>query len=185
MGKPKLLLPYRGTTILSATVAAVMASRLDRVMVVTGAGADTMEASLAQRPSIAVVRNPDHRRGNMSSLLAATAADPRAGAFVLVPGDLPTISTDAIDSMIDLWEDEKPWAAVTEYQDRIAHPFLLSREAVDETAVMRGTKVLWRALVTTRDERVLRVAGTSDAPRDINTPEDYEALLRGTASTSE
>lgn len=177
MGEPKLVLPYAGTTILKATLGAVLGSRVDSVAVVTGADADVVEASL-EYPSIVVVRNPDHRRGNMSSLLTATD---RVGAraFVLVAGDIPTITTESIDAMVDLWADAQPWAAVTVHRDRVSHPFLLSRDAVEETRGLEGSKVLWRALVESGDDRVVRIDAPGDAPSDINTREDYEALLEG------
>ncbi len=177
MGEPKLLLPYRGLTVLDATIAAVEASVADRVIVVVGFKAEMIEASMeARRATIA--RNLDYRRGNMSSLLTATAVDTEAEAFVLVPGDLPTTRTEAIDSMIDLWAEEKPWAAVTEYSDRVAHPFLLSLTAVESMKEMTGGKVLGRMLIESSDDRVVRLSVAREAPLDVNTPEDYEALLR-------
>jgi molybdenum cofactor cytidylyltransferase len=177
MGQPKLLLPYRGSTVLDATIAAVEASVADRVIVVVGFKAEMIEASMeARRATIA--RNPDYRRGNMSSLLTATATDGEAEAFVLVPGDLPTIRTEAIDSMIDLWAEEKPWAGVTEYSDRVAHPFLLSRASVESMKEMTGTKVLGRMLIESSDDRVVRLPVAGEAPLDVNTPEGYEELLR-------
>jgi molybdenum cofactor cytidylyltransferase len=179
MGEPKLVLPYAGTTILKATLGAVLVSRVDGVVVVTGTDADVVEATL-EYPSIVVVRNPDPRRGNMSSLLTATDLDTDAGAFILVAGDIPTITTASIDAMVDLWVDARPWAAVTLYRDRISHPILLSRAAVDETRAIEGSKVLWRALVESGDNRVVRVDAPGDAPPDINTRQDYEALLEGT-----
>jgi molybdenum cofactor cytidylyltransferase len=224
MGESKLLLPYRGATVLDATIAAVTASAVDRVIVVTGARAKEVETLISSSPSgggadegggggqscrlspvasrqpersspvpggrkeeqesrdgipsIVVVRNPDYRRGNMSSLLTATAVDPAAEAFIVVPGDMPTIRTAALDSMIGLWFEKAPWAAVTEYHDRIAHPFLLSHTAVDAMQQMTGEKVLGRLLVDSDDERVVRLSIPHKAPRDVNTPEDYEALLR-------
>ena len=225
MGEPKLLLPYRGSTVLNATISAVESSAVDRIVVVTGFGADRIEASLelltASSPSsspsggvadegggggqrgrqspvagrqpeepspspegregrkhrMIVVRNPDYRRGNMSSLLTATAADSRAEAFVVVPGDLPTIRTDVIDSMIDIWIEERPWAAVTEYSNRIAHPFLMSSAAVESMGELTGEKVLGRLLVESYDARILRLRVPYGPPRDMNTPDDYEALL--------
>lgn len=175
MGTAKLLLPYRGTTVLGATIGAVAASAVGRVIVVTGYDAETVEASI-ETESVMTVRNPDYRRGNMSSLLAATDADPDADAYVLVAGDLPTIRTSVIDSMVGLWAEQEPWAAVTRYRDRVAHPFLLSRHAVETAASMTGEKVLWRALVDPGDHRVVRLTVTRDPPLDINTPEDYESL---------
>ena len=227
MGEPKLLLPYRDSTVLNATISAVASSAVERIVVVTGFGADRIEASLAfsttssplgegadeggggggrsrqlpaasrqpevssqsaggreeergsvrATPPITVVRNPDYRRGNMSSLLTATAAESSAEAFVVVPGDLPTIRTDVIDSMINLWIESRPWAAVTEYSNRIAHPFLLSSAAVASMGELTGEKVLGRLLVESHDARIMRLRVPYGPPRDMNTPDDYEALL--------
>lgn len=176
MGKAKLLLPYRGSTVLNATIAAVTASAVDRVVIVTGARAGEIEASVRSQ-QVTVVRNPDYRRGNMSSLLTATDADPEADAFIIVPGDLPTIHTSVIDGMIGLWVEKKPWAAVTEYSNRIAHPFLLSSAAVESMGGLTGEKGLGRLLVESHDARVLRLRVPYGPPRDLNTPDDYEALL--------
>lgn len=177
MGKPKLLLPFLATTVLNATLSAVEASEADRVIVVTGANADLVEASVvAGRAS--VVRNPDYRRGNMSSFLTATATDPDADAFILVPGDLPTIRTDVIDLMVGLWQGSQPWAAVTSYADGVAHPFLVSRDALELAGQQQGEKVLGRLFIESDDDRVVRLAVPVEAPRDVNTPADYEALQR-------
>jgi molybdenum cofactor cytidylyltransferase len=176
MGGSKLLLPYRGTTVLNTTIAAVEASAIGSVIVVTGACAEEVEASV-ESPRVAIVRNPDYRRGNMSSFLTATADDPEAEAFIITPGDMPGIRTSVVDSMIDLWLEERPWAAATEYSDRTAHPFLLSRDAVRSTEEMTGAKVLGRMLIDSGDERVVRLSVLHEAPRDVNTPDDYEGLL--------
>ena len=177
MGDSKLLLPYRGTTVLNTTLAAVEASAIDGVIVVTGARAEEVEASL-ESLRVTIVRNPDYRRGNMSSFLTAPFGDSEAEAFIVVPGDMPGIRTSVVDSMIDLWRDERPWAAVTEYSDRTAHPFLVSRDAVRSTEEMTGEKVLGRMLIDSDDDSVVRLSVAHDAPRDVNTPEDYEGLLR-------
>jgi molybdenum cofactor cytidylyltransferase len=175
MGEPKLLLPLRGMTVLNTTLAAVEASRADRVIVVTGANAESVEGSIdAARATI--TQNPDYRRGNMSSFLTAVAADPDADAFIVVPGDMPEIRTEVIDAMVELWADQAPWAEVTAYADRIAHPILASRGAVNELTGASGEKVLGRLLIESPDERVVRVDVPYDAPRDVNTPGDYTGL---------
>ena len=175
MGEPKLLLPYGGSTVLNATLASVEASEVDRVIVVTGANADLIEGSVAgDRAS--VVRNPDYRRGNMSSFLTAAAAEPEASAYILIPGDLPTIRTGVVNQMVELWRDSGPWAAVTSYTDAVAHPFLVSRDALDVATRTSGEKVLGRLLLESSDDRVVHLSVPIRAPRDVNTPADYRAL---------
>jgi molybdenum cofactor cytidylyltransferase len=183
MGEPKLLLPYRESTVLNATIAAIEASIVDRVILVVGSNAEMIEPSVeAQRST--VVNNPDSRRGNMSSLMAAVSVDPDADAFIVVPGDLPTIRTDAIDTLVDLWRKTHPWAAVTEYTDHAAHPFLVSRGAVGVADEAEGEKVLGRILVDSADDRVVRLANPHNAPLDVNTPADYDSLLQRTRPPS-
>ena len=47
MGEPKQLLPYRGSTLLNAVIASAEASRLDHVVIVTGANAEVVETALS------------------------------------------------------------------------------------------------------------------------------------------
>jgi molybdenum cofactor cytidylyltransferase len=182
MGEQKLAMRLGSGTILDATLGAVTASRVGRVVVVTAPGAvpplvGSEGGKTGNGAPVVVVENPDPARGNMSSLRAGTDADDGASAFVVVPGDLPTIATATIDAMVDLWTAERPWAAVTEYVDRIAHPFLLSRAAVGDIGSADGTKVLWQALVEPSNPRVVRVPVDTGAPLDVNTPSDYDALV--------
>ena len=72
MGNAKQLLPYKGAILLQHAVDAAEASRLDGVIVVTGAYADEVEAALRVDRAV-TVRNPDFRRGNMSSLEVGAA----------------------------------------------------------------------------------------------------------------
>jgi molybdenum cofactor cytidylyltransferase len=176
MSGQKLLLAVDGGTVLGSTVGAFLAARLESVVVVTGHDADRIERSIAELP-IVVARNPDPDRGTMSSLLTGAGAVD-ADAFVYAPGDLPTMSSEAVTGMTDRWRVEGAWAAVTRYRDGIAHPFLVSRLALDEFSDEAGDGVLWRALVEADDERVVFVDLDLDAPRDINTPADYDALMR-------
>lgn len=176
MGAPKLLLPYRDGIVLSGTVEAVATSTVDRVVVVTGPEAAGIDKVL-DAFDVSVARNADPSRGNMSSLLTAADEDTQAGAFILVAGDLPTIRSAAIDALTDLWEATAPWAAVTTYTDRIAHPFLLSRDAIAELRPRQEEKLLWTALIESADRRVVHVECTHAAPLDVNTPADYQRLV--------
>lgn len=175
MGQPKQLLSYRGKTLLNHAIATAEASQLDAVVVVTGAYAAAIEDSIIAEWAI-VVHNPDFERPNMVSVvLGAEAVD--ADAYVTLPADTPGITVEVIDAVVDLWQAEEPWAAITEYRDRSGQPYLLSREALDEAAGMDGTKVLWRLLTSDESDRVVRVMVDLPAPADVNTPEDYQALL--------
>ena len=176
MRQPKQLLPYRDLPLLQHSLNAAVGSTLDTVVVVTGASGDEVEAAL-HLDRATTVRNPDYRRGNMSSLECGAAQVPQAEAIVLLMGDHPDVRVSVIDQMVSLWHSEHPWGVVTAYQDRVAHPFLLSRPAMDEAVAVGGPKLLWRLLAGDTTDRVVRLTIGAMAPTDINTPEDYQQLL--------
>lgn len=176
MGQPKQLLPFEGTTLLHFVIAQAERSRVDDVVVVTGANAEEVEDHMDLRRAV-VARNPDYRRGNMSSLATGAGVVPDADAVLLLMGDMPGVDTEVIDRFVDLWRDGQPWAAVAAYQDGIAHPFLLSAPALEAALELEQPKALWTFLVAepAGDVRHLNVERTR--PRDVDTPEDYVALL--------
>lgn len=175
MGRPKQLLPYRGEPLLQAAITAAEASRLDKVVIVTGAYAEEVESRIRTTNAI-LTRTPNFRRGNMCSLEIGANAVPTADAVISLAGDQPDVSVEVINGLIDLWHDGRPWAAVTQYEDRIAYPFLLSRDALSHAAAMGGPKILWRLLVEDRSPQVERMKVAALAPQDINTPEDFARL---------
>ena len=65
---------------------------------------------------------------------------------------------------------------MTQYEDRVAYPFLLSRQFLDEAVVMGGPKLLWRLLAEDDSGKVVRLRVAGPAPLDVNTPEDFEQL---------
>ncbi len=175
MGSQKQLLPYGETTLLGAVVAAAEDSRLDPVVVVVGAAAIEIEASLTLRRAV-VVHNFDYHEGTLSSLRAGVAAAGEVAAVMLLLGDMPDVDALLIDQVAAAWEAAPVPLLVTEYQDGIGHPFVLGPRSLAQLSELRGPKPLWE-LVTGPDVGRARVA--RNRPVDVDTPADYEALLRG------
>ena len=178
MGQQKLVMPYGRSTILNSTISAVSTSGVERVVVVTGHDAELVEASITDDRAV-VVRNLEPGRGNMSSLLTGVEASPDAEAFLLMAGDLPTVRSSEVNRLVELWRASAPYAAMTEYTNRIAHPFLLSWAAISDAMPHEGDKVLWRLLIESGDRRVVRVPAGIPAPVDVNSPSDLEDLSAG------
>ncbi len=171
MGQPKQLLRFGDVTMLGRIVAVVEESRLDPVVVVLGAHADEIKAAIEWRRARPVF-NPDYKRGSATSLRAGLEAiDPDRGV-VVVAGDQPGITAHVIDRLVAAFQEENAWAAVGEYTDGIAHPWVLSHRALEAMPSHEGDKLLWHML--SEDERVVRVGLGVAKPIDVNTPEDYE-----------
>jgi molybdenum cofactor cytidylyltransferase len=176
MGRPKQLLPLAGTTLIDVVVQRALASRLPRLVVVTGASHTAVSAAIAPR-DVEIVHNASYLDGNLSSLRAGAAAVGDAEAVVILLSDMPGVAPESINGMIDTWDRLHPWAAVASYPDREGHPLLLSRTALEHSLSLEGPKALWRMLRLAPHGEVAHVEFDTAMPIDVDTPHDYEALL--------
>ncbi|MDH3607219.1 MAG: nucleotidyltransferase family protein [Acidimicrobiia bacterium] len=173
MGEPKALMPIGERPMLQWVVDAAEASSLSRVVVVTG------HAEAAIRGGIQLNRaewahNPDPGRGTMSSLRAGLEAAGPAEAVVKLVSDQPEIRTSVIDALLLAWDPGQYDAALVSYVDGDGHPLLVATDVVAELA--DGDRLLWH-LIEERPDRIMRVTSNQTRPVDVNTPEDYRAVI--------
>ena len=90
MGAWKLLLPWRGVTVIEAVVAEVL-SCCSRAIVVAGHRAEELEALFRGAERVLVVRNPDWEKGMFTSLKRG-AEEVRTEAFFVALADMPLIA---------------------------------------------------------------------------------------------
>lgn len=172
---PKQLLPYGESTLASVSVRNAEASLLDRVVVVVGHFAEEVAAAVGGGRA-EVVENPDYRLGNMTSFRAGAAAVPECEAYVVLLADMPRVTAIMIDRLVETWRSARPWAAVARYTDGLAHPLLLSADAMKQAIEAQGAKGVWRLLDAASPGSVRHVEFDMPMPEDINTPDDYRRV---------
>jgi molybdenum cofactor cytidylyltransferase len=173
LGRPKQTLPFGDRSLLAHVVTDVEAARsLDRVVVVLGGAADEAAAGLTLTRAIAVL-NESYGEGCASSLLAGLDASGDCDALVLLLGDMPGVTPAIIDSVVGTWRAAPTWAAVTEYDDGIGHPFVFSRDTFRTLRTLHGDKAVWKIVDREPIERVARIRVRSPRPLDVDTWEDY------------
>ena len=96
---------------------------------------------------------------------------------MVLPGDQPGVDAEAIDRVIGEWQRSGAWIVVTSYQGRRGHPLLFSRELFPRLAELHGDKAAWK--LVDRAEWVREVNVDRPLPRDVDTWQDYEAVLTG------
>jgi len=174
---PKQLLPLGGATVAAAVVQNAEGSQLDRVVVVTGhRGGDVAAAVGGGRAEI--VENPAYREGNMTSFRAGAVRLAGCEAYVVLLADMPGVSTEMTDRLVETWRVSHPWAAVSQYRDGLAHPLLLSEPAMGAAVQAEGAKGVWRFLAEAAPGTVQRIRFDMPMPLDINTLEDYSRARR-------
>lgn len=176
LGRPKQTLPLGDTTLLGWTLRNVEASSLERVVLVVGGAADDVLAGLMPKRAV-VVRNDAYGTGCASSLLAGLdAAGPCDGVMLLL-GDMPGVDASVIDEVLEAWERDRPWGAVTAYRGAPGHPFVFGTEAFPALRGLHGDKAVWK-LLDGRPDLVRTIPVDRDLPLDVDTWEDYEATIR-------
>jgi molybdenum cofactor cytidylyltransferase len=176
LGRPKQSLPLGDTTLLGQVVRNVDSSSLDRVVLVVGGAAEEALAELP--PSRAeIAHNDAYGEGCASSLLAGLDAAEHCDAVMLLLGDMPGVDASVIDAVRAGWGAERPWGLVASYGGGLGHPFVFSAAAFPTLRGLHGDKAVWK-LVEGRPEQVMKLRIERPLPRDVDTWDDYEAVLR-------
>jgi molybdenum cofactor cytidylyltransferase len=174
LGRPKQLLPYGDRTLLDHTLGTARACGFDQLVVPIGGAADDVRERV-DFTGAEVVVNYAFGDGCSSSIAAALGAvDPRCEVLVLMLGDQPGVTTGIVEALL-LARGDAP-LAVCHYEDGRGHPIAFARSVFPELAVLHGDKGVWR-LLDQRAEEVVDVPIAGRVPLDVDTMEDYAAVL--------
>lgn len=174
LGRPKQLLPYRDGTLLGHVVGVARACPFDQVVVAIGGSADDVRATVDLAGTDVVV-NDSYGAGCSSSIAAALrSVDQRCDVMVLMLGDQPGVSSGSVKTLL-AGRGNAP-LAVCRYDDGRGHPIAFARETFTDLADLHGDKGVWR-LLDLRADDVVEVPVAGGIPRDVDTDDDYQALL--------
>ena len=178
MGTQKLLLPYRQDTIIGTVVDQVLASKVEKVMVVLGADHLEIRQALKGRP-VEFCHNREHARGMLSSVMCGIRSLPEdANAALVFLGDQPEIPSGVTDAVIEAYNEDIKGIVIPVHQHRRGHPLLIDlkyRKEIDRLDLEQGL----RSLMHLFPEDVLEVEVEEPGILvDIDTREDYSRALR-------
>ena len=177
LGRSKQLLPLDGVPILEHVLRRAARSRLDQIVLVLGHDAPAIEAAVEDHGQRVVI-NADYAAGQSTSLRAGLRAiDPNAAAVLVLLGDQPEIDPTAIDAVIDAYQRGCGSIVRPTYQGERGHPVLFDRALFPELAEMTGDAGARRLLREHRDDVYEVAISRSRLPPDVDTEEDYAALL--------
>lgn len=183
MGANKLLLPFRGSTVIGRVVDACLGAPIEQVIVVVRPSADEVRRVLAER-TVNLVENPEAEGDMLSSLRCGLRALPTiVQTIVVAPADQPSLEPALVRRMLQAFHERQVGSArcilVPVHQGRRGHPVVLGARYRDELLTsydgvgLRGLLKRHPAEVTewpTDDPTVLQ---------DLDTPADYDFVRRG------
>ncbi len=180
LGEPKQLLPYGSGTLLDHALETARASAFDQLIVAIG-GSSREVRSRVDLSGAEVVENPDFGEGCSSSIAAGLSAlDPRAELLVLMLGDQPGVTPATVRALVAGCGEGTVLAACV-YDDGRGHPLAFGRAVFGDLRELHGDKAVWK-LMERRSDEVVEVRVPGQIPRDVNTREDYEAVLAESGS---
>jgi molybdenum cofactor cytidylyltransferase len=188
MGTDKALLPWppqaagqppSKDTFLSAAIRSLTLST-DFILIVAGDN-EAMLAPIAYANGASLVTNPDPSRGQFSSLQVGLHEVLNRGrdAAVITLVDRPPVSPATVLLLRDAYESapQNIWAVVPEFSGKHGHPYLAGRELIE--AFLQAPPTASAREVERRFQEHIRYVAVTDpfVALNINTPEDYAALL--------
>ncbi len=173
-GKQKLLAPVGDRPLIRWTVEEVLASGVDRTVVVLGREAEEVRASLADLPLDFVV-NPRFTEGMSTSVRAGVAAlDASATGAFMVLGDQP-VPREVLQRLLRAHLASRLPIVAPSYRGHRGNPVLFDSSLFDELRRLEGDRGA-RGLVERNPGRRLLVPFSHAPPPDIDTPEEHAAL---------
>jgi molybdenum cofactor cytidylyltransferase len=160
-------------------VDAASAAGLADVVVVLGHRAAEVESALTLPRGARIVLNPRYRDGQSSSLKAGlAAADPGSEAAVILLGDQPGVTADAVRAVVSAFEERRAPIVRARYPAGWGHPVLLARPLWSEAERLEGD-VGARALMFAHADMVEEVPVQGARPEDVDTWADFERVRSG------
>jgi len=172
----KLLMDLHGEPMIARTVAAVSASAVGPVVVVTGHDAEGITAAL-RGARVTFAHNARYAEGMATSLKAGLGALPSdADAVLICLGDMPAVSPEAIGKLIAAFNPtEGRSIIVPTFGAKRGNPVLFARAFVDEIRGAEGD-VGARALLSQHADAVYEVETDAGVLADADTPAAFAAL---------
>jgi molybdenum cofactor cytidylyltransferase len=183
MGQAKAAMAFgqTGETVLSRVVSTILCGGVTNIVVVAGAHIDAVRQAMPRNERRArVIEHPGWQQGQLSSLLAGLDAidAPLIEAVMVTPVDVPLVTPFTVAAVISAWRRThapivRPAAGV-----RHGHPVIFDRSVFDDLRSADPNIGAKAVFGTYRDQIVNVEVNDSGAFEDIDTPEDYERLLR-------
>ena len=180
MGRPKQLLPVDGSSILDRTVE-VLSSFAERIVLLGEGEIDEGAAGLPRLP------DPPGLDGPLAGILGALRWAP-AATWILAGCDQPRISAEAVAWLLDQRAPAR-WAVLPRLGAAGVEPLLALYDARSR-GVLEGLASAEELAPSTFAEHPRAFtphppAALEDAWRNVNTPEEYERILRESRTAEE
>ena len=183
MGRPKAVLDFHGTPLVTLAVRTALEGGCEQVLVVLGASVEkaTRYAEAAGGEVVVNRRWAEGMGGSLDvGLSAAESAVPEASAALVLLVDQPYITPAAVAAVLGVQRDPEDTAvlAAASYEGRRGHPVLIGRGHWPRLrSTLVGDQGARAFLDEHRSEVLLVPCDGIAAPKDLDVPADLPSAL--------
>ncbi|NLT96486.1 MAG: NTP transferase domain-containing protein [Clostridia bacterium] len=177
MGEFKPLLPLNGEPVIARTVSCFRAAGITDVRVVAGYRANDL-LPLLNRLGVKTIINEKFDCGMFSSVLTGLQTfDSELEGFFLMPGDIPRVKSQTIETLIAKYKQSDYRVFYPTYQGRRGHPPLITRPCFSRISAQDYSGNLRLVLQEFENESCDVECTDEGVLMDMDTPEDYQKII--------
>lgn len=176
MGTPKMLLPWKKSTVIATVLNNLAQAGVEEIIVVTGGDRMAVENELLSQPIVVrAIYNENFRNGEMtdSVRIGFSNLSEKSDASLIVLGDQPQVPVNIIRWLIAEYQHTDNTLVVPSYKMKRGHPWVVDRALWGDLQILSSTFTL-RDFLNKHTEKIYYLA--VDSPEilaDLDTPEDY------------
>lgn len=175
MGSPKMLLDWKGSTVLETVLKTVTESPFNDVILVYGAWQKEI-LEIAGKFTLHPVYNPEYSNGSMLVSLQTGLRQIHLtqDGFMIILGDQPMLSKSIIEKVILDFRRTGRKVVIPSYNLRRGHPWLIDMAFKKEILGLEEPRTLREFLMNHETDIFYTVVDDPAILADLDTPEDYE-----------
>lgn len=173
--KNKLLLPYRGKTIIQTVLDKITPLNFAEILVVVGFEQNKMKKALQNFP-LRFVHNPNYESGMATSIgVGISQSQPYVDGYMILLGDMPWIDQTVLKNLIRSFYTNPASAIVApSFQKRRGNPVIFSKKYRDDLLSLSGDSGARPVMQKFQDQVIEVQVENERLLMDIDTLEDYE-----------
>jgi molybdenum cofactor cytidylyltransferase len=177
MGKPKQLMPWGKSTILTQAIDNLKSSAVDEIIVVLGYRAEEITKTIATKP-VEIAISPNYKQGMSAAIIAGlNLVASQSQAVMLALGDQPLVDSQTINRLIDEFYNHDKGIVIPTYQGKRGHPVIFAIKYKPELLELKGD-IGGREIIKNHPDDTLEVATDSEGViSDIDNRSDYQSQL--------
>lgn len=177
MGALKQLLPFGEHTVVERVISTLIASKVNRVVVVLGHRAEEIRRVLSTYP-VTITVNPDPDGDMLSSVQCGVRTAEPGHAFLIALGDQPLITAGTVDRLIEAAARTEAGIVVPSYQGRRGHPVLIAARHREDILALRGDGGLKQLREQYPDAVYTMPVETDEILIDLDQYQEYKDALK-------